>query len=118
MYLAMGWGAVLCYFEVARRLSHRNLLPVVVGGVLYSLGAVINLLHQPVLWPGVFQAHELFHIFVVAGSLAHYWFMLTVIAPYVGDSEAAFPGRAAIDVPLCRVSTGRPHGGMTRLESS
>ena len=78
MYLAMGWGAVLCYFEVARRVSHRNLLPIVVGGVLYSSGAVINLLHQPVLWPGVFQAHELFHIFVVAGSLAHYWFMLTV----------------------------------------
>jgi hemolysin III len=91
MYLAMGWGAVLCYFEVARRVSHRNLLPIVVGGVLYSLGAVINLLHQPVLWPGVFQAHELFHIFVVAGSLAHYWFMLTVIAPYVGDSEVTSP---------------------------
>ena len=72
-------------------LSHRNLLPIVVGGVLYSLGAVINLLHQPVLWPGVFQAHELFHIFVVAGSLAHYWFMLTVIAPYVGESEATSP---------------------------
>jgi hemolysin III len=87
LYLAMGWGAVFCYFEVARRLSHRTLFPIVAGGMLYSLGAVLNLLRQPVLWPGVFQAHELFHLFVVAGSLAHYWFMLSVIAPFVHDSE-------------------------------
>ncbi len=54
LYLLMGWGSVFCYVEVARRLSHRALLPIVAGGVFYSLGAFINLLHQPVLWPGVF----------------------------------------------------------------
>ena len=54
-YLGMGWGALFCYFEVARRLSHRALIPIVAGGVLYSLGAIFNLLRGPVLWPGVFQ---------------------------------------------------------------
>ncbi len=54
-YLGMGWGALFCYFEVARRLSHRALIPIVAGGVLYSLGAIFNLLHGPVLWPGVFR---------------------------------------------------------------
>ena len=57
-YLGMGWGALFCYFEVARRLSHRAMIPIVAGGVLYSLGAIFNLLHEPVLWPGVFQAHR------------------------------------------------------------
>jgi hemolysin III len=87
LYLMMGWGSVFCYVEVARRLSHRALSPVVVGGVLYSVGALINLLGQPVLWPGVFGAHELFHLLVVAGSLAHFWFVLTVVAPYAYEPE-------------------------------
>ena len=57
---------------------------VVAGGVFYSVGAVLNLLHRPALWPGVFSTHELFHLFVIAGSLAHYWFLLTVVVPFVG----------------------------------
>jgi hemolysin III len=81
VYLAMGWGAILCYFEIARTRSHRVVHSLLTGGVLYSVGAVLNLLHWPELWPGVFRAHELFHLFVMAGSLAHFWFMLTVVVP-------------------------------------
>jgi hemolysin III len=81
LYLGMGWGAVFCYYEIARTLSHREMAPIVLGGVLYSAGAVLNVLHWPVLWPGVFQHHELFHVFVMAGSLAHFGFMLDVVAP-------------------------------------
>jgi len=40
-------------------------------------------LHWPALWPGVFGAHELFHLFVLAGSLAHYLFILKVVVPFV-----------------------------------
>jgi hemolysin III len=81
LYLAMGWGAIFCYIELSRHLSHRTMLPVVLGGVLYSLGAVFNLLRTPVLWPGVFEAHELFHVFVVAASLCHFYFILKVVGP-------------------------------------
>ena len=69
LYLAMGWGAIFCYFEIARRLSHRPLRPILVGGILYTVGAVLNLAGWPVLWPGVCGAHEVFHLFVMAGSL-------------------------------------------------
>jgi hemolysin III len=82
LYLGMGWGVVACYSEVARVVSHRALLPIVAGGVSYSVGAVLNLLHWPVLIPGIFGAHELFHMFVLAGSLAHYRFILKVIVPF------------------------------------
>ncbi len=82
LYLAMGWGAVVCYFEVARDVTHRALLPVVGGGLSYSVGAVLNLLHWPVFYPGFFEAHELFHMFVLAGSLAHYIFILKVAVPF------------------------------------
>ncbi len=82
LYLGMGWGVVACYSEIAKVVSHRALLPIVLGGLSYSVGAVLNLLHWPVLYPGVFGSHELFHIFVLAGSAAHYQFILKVVAPF------------------------------------
>jgi hemolysin III len=82
LYLSLGWGAVFCYFEIARVVSHRALIPVVAGGLSYSVGAVLNLLQWPTLMPGIFGTHELFHVFVLAGSLAHYFFVLRVIVPF------------------------------------
>jgi hemolysin III len=87
LYLGMGWVAVFCYLEIARRLSHRALLPVVIGGVLYSVGAVFNLARFPVIWPGVFQSHELFHVLVVAASLCHFYFILTVAGATVLEMD-------------------------------
>ena len=73
--------------RVASRLAardHRRLF--------YSVGAVLNLLHWPPLWPEFFGTHELFHLFVIAGSLAHYWFILTIVVPFRLGSG---PGRLA-----------------------
>jgi hemolysin III len=81
LYMGMGWGIGLIYFELARVLSHRALRPILVGAAFYTVGAVLNVLGHPVLWPGVFESHELFHVLVLAGSAAHYWFVLTVVAP-------------------------------------
>jgi hemolysin III len=82
LYLAMGWGVVVCYAKVAGVVSHRAMVPLIVGGLAYSVGAVLNLTGWPPLWPGVFGNHALFHLFVVAGSLAHYWFILKVVVPF------------------------------------
>jgi hemolysin III len=82
LYLGMGWGVLACYSQIAQAVSHRALLPIVVGGLSYSVGAVLNLLHWPVLYPGFFGAHELFHVFVLVGSLAHYRFILKVVVPF------------------------------------
>jgi hemolysin III len=82
LYLAMGWGAVFCYFELARAISHRALVPLVLGGVFYSIGALVNLLKWPVLWPYVIGAHELFHMLVMAGSLTHFGFMVQWVVPF------------------------------------
>jgi hemolysin III len=81
VYLTMGWGALLCYFELARGYSHKPLLPLPIGGIFYSIGALINLAHWPVFWPGHFGSHELFHFFVIAGSACHTFFMLKVVVP-------------------------------------
>ena len=94
LYLAMGWGVLACYSEIAQVVSHRALLPIVVGGLSYSVGAVLNLLHWPVLFPGVFGAHEVFHLFVLAGSLAHYRFILKVVVPFRWRLRGSPSGRS------------------------
>jgi hemolysin III len=86
IYLGMGWGILFCYYEIVKMVSHRALLPVVVGGLSYSVGAVLNLLLWPALWPGIFGPHELFHLFVLIGSLAHYLFVLNVVVPFVREA--------------------------------
>lgn len=94
-YLLMGWGSILCYFELARLLSHGALRSLVLGGVLYSIGALVNLTHWPDFAPGVFGSHELMHLFVMGGSLAHFWFMLTQVVPYERRPEVEFVPAAA-----------------------
>ena len=84
VYLVMGWGVVVCYARIVRVVSHRAMLPVVAGGIFYSVGAVLNVFHWPALWPGTFGAHELFHLFVMAGSLCHFGFILKVVVPFEG----------------------------------
>jgi hemolysin III len=79
-YVGLGWGAAIGYIELSRVRTQRVMFPLLLGGILYTVGAIINLANWPVLLPGVFGAHELFHLFVMAGSLAHFCFMHDAIA--------------------------------------
>ncbi|MFN4258864.1 MAG: PAQR family membrane homeostasis protein TrhA [Gemmataceae bacterium] len=81
-YMWMGWVLVSCYLELARAVTHRAMSLILVGGLFYSVGATLNLAGWPVLWPGVFGPHEIFHLFVMAGSFTHFWFMFKYIVPF------------------------------------
>jgi hemolysin III len=82
LYLVMGWSVVFCYCSFVRVLSHRALVTIPLGGLFYSVGAVGNMLNWPTLWPGVFSAHEVWHLFVMAGSLSHWWFIYRRVVPF------------------------------------
>jgi hemolysin III len=82
MYLGLGWGLGSCFPQLLRVMPGRILRPIPIGGALYSVGALIFIFRWPNFWPGVFGSHEVFHLFVMAGSAAHYWFILTRVAPY------------------------------------
>jgi hemolysin III len=94
IYLTMGWGSLFCYRELARTYSHRTLLPLPLGGIFYSIGAMINLAKWPVLSPGFFASHELFHLFVIAGSACHVCFMMQVVIPAPWPATRAVPVRS------------------------
>lgn len=80
-----GWLGVLFLAPLAHRLPWMALQLTVVGGLLYTVGMVCLVTERPRLWPRVFSYHEVFHVFVVAGSAAHYAMTLWYVAPFTGS---------------------------------
>lgn len=72
VYVVAGWMALLDLPTYADRLTAIEMMLVVGGGVAYTLGAVVYATKRPDPWPAVFGFHELFHVCVVIGALAHW----------------------------------------------
>ncbi|MFN8534130.1 MAG: hemolysin III family protein [Dehalococcoidia bacterium] len=70
LYLALGWFAVTTAPSLAAALSPPLVGLIVAGGVFYSIGAVIYARKRPDPLPRWFGYHEVFHVFVIAGSTA------------------------------------------------
>ena len=81
LYLGMGWIAVIAAPALFLAIPPGGMTWVLGGGLLYTVGALIYGLKRPNLMPGVFGFHELWHLFVVAGSACHFWAVLHYIAP-------------------------------------
>lgn len=73
LYLGMGWMGVLLFPALYERLPLAFLGWIVMGGLAYSLGAVIYGLKKPNPIPGWFGHHEIWHLFVLAGTFSHFW---------------------------------------------
>ncbi|HEU5082330.1 MAG TPA: hemolysin III family protein [Acidimicrobiales bacterium] len=71
VYVAVGWVAALDLDALTGALTAGELVLVVAGGVLYTLGAVVYALHAPNPWPRTFGYHEVFHALVVLAAAAH-----------------------------------------------
>jgi hemolysin III len=70
LYVGMGWVAVLALPAFLRVLPWTAVLTIVLGGVLYTIGALIYALRRPNPFPRVLGFHELFHLCVIMGSAA------------------------------------------------
>ncbi|WP_125133357.1 hemolysin III family protein [Microbacterium sp. 10M-3C3] len=71
LYLALGWAAVMYIVDLFQANAAMMVL-VVVGGVLYTVGAVVYALKRPNPWPGHFGFHEIFHVCTVLAFLCHW----------------------------------------------
>ena len=71
LYLGMGWLAVAFLPQLARNLPAAALFWLAAGGVMYSIGAVVYGTKRWNPRPGVFGFHEIWHLFVLAGTAAH-----------------------------------------------
>lgn len=80
LYLGMGWIGVLLARPLISAASPGFFLWLLTGGIAYSLGAFIYANKWPRRGAKVFGPHEIWHLFVMAGSFAHYWAILTYVA--------------------------------------
>jgi len=72
LYVVIGWVAVFFIPELIDGAGIVAFVLIVIGGVLYSIGAVVYGMKRPDLAPGVFGFHELFHALTVAAFVCHY----------------------------------------------
>jgi hemolysin III len=80
LYLGLGWMSVLVLPELARALGPVLLCFAVLGGVLYTVGAVVLMRRRPDPSPRVFGYHEVWHACTVAAGACHYtliWLLAT-----------------------------------------
>ena len=78
-YVMLGWLGLIPAPELATRLAAAPLALLVLGGVLYTIAGLIYAVGKPNPFPRVFGHLEVFHLFVIAGSVLHY----VTIAVYV-----------------------------------
>jgi hemolysin III len=78
IYLAMGWLVVGASGQLLSALPAWVLTWLIIGGIIYTLGAVIYITKIFNFKPGVFGFHEVWHIFVLLAAAAHYVAVLGV----------------------------------------
>lgn len=72
IFLVMGWLVVLPINQILDSMSTAQVSLLFTGGVAFSFGALFYAIKRPVLFPGIFSFHELFHVMVLIGASCHY----------------------------------------------
>lgn len=76
IYLAMGWTSIVAIYPIVKNVPSGGVVWLAAGGLFYTVGAVVYAIKRPDPWPNVFGFHEIWHIFVLAGSFCHFMVML------------------------------------------
>jgi len=68
LYVAMGWVAIVAIGPLVARMPARGIAWLIAGGLSYTLGAIVFLLDNRVRY-----AHFVWHLFVLGGSVCHFF---------------------------------------------
>ena len=82
LYIAMGWSCLSVLVQLFSLLPLHAFLWLLAGGLIYTAGGIIYALRLPLFDARhpMFGLHEIFHLFVMAGSLCHFVFMFCYLA--------------------------------------
>jgi hypothetical protein len=75
LFLGLGWVGALSGYHFRRAFGDPSLRDLTAGGVLYSIGAIVDFANWPVLIPGFVGPHEIFHFFIIAAAASHWRFV-------------------------------------------
>lgn len=74
-YVLMGWLIILAWNPLVTTLSSEGLSLLIVGGVLYTIGAIFY------VWRAFPYHHAVWHLFVLGGSIAHFFAIFLYVLP-------------------------------------
>lgn len=82
IYIAMGWVCIFAFGKIVSALPAEAFGWLLAGGIIYTVGGVIYALKLPIFNSRHknFGSHEIFHLFVMGGSLCHYIMMYAFVA--------------------------------------
>ena len=82
IYIAMGWVCLGVFGTLWNVLPHAAFGWLLAGGIIYTIGGVIYALKLPIFYGKhkFFGSHEIFHLFVMGGSICHFIFMYLYVA--------------------------------------
>lgn len=81
LYVFMGWLAVIPFFQLIHTLPLQAIILMVAGGLAYSMGALIYATKIFNFFPNKFGFHEIFHLFVSAGTILHFIMISVYVLP-------------------------------------
>jgi hemolysin III len=90
LYLVLGWAAIMYIVDLFQANATMMVL-VIIGGLLYTAGAVVYAIKRPNPWPGHFGFHEIFHVCTVLAFLCH-WTACLLIALEPLSPSLGLPG--------------------------
>ena len=81
LYIGMGWTCVLAFTQILNALSPAAFGWLLAGGIIYTIGGVIYALKLPIFnnRHKNFGSHEIFHLFVMGGSMCHFIVMYALV---------------------------------------
>ncbi|MBT2736295.1 PAQR family membrane homeostasis protein TrhA [Neobacillus sp. C211] len=75
LYVVMGWLIVFAWKPLVNNLSLEGMTYLAIGGALYTIGAIFY------VWRGFKYHHAVWHLFVLAASVAHFFCVLFYVLP-------------------------------------
>jgi len=86
LYLLMGWVSVIIFPNLWDQLPHMFSYWIAIGGLFYTIGAIIYGIKKPDPFPEVFGFHEIWHLFVLGGAFSHFWAIYKFLPGYIISS--------------------------------
>lgn len=90
-YIALGWLGLIPIRVLVRAIGGRYMLWIAAGGLLYTIGALIDLFGTQRLPTEILGAHEIFHVLTVGGTMCHATFVLRYLFPHARKQAGHSP---------------------------
>lgn len=75
LYVVMGWMIVFAWNPISEAIGQQGMNLLIIGGVLYTLGSIFY------IWRGFKYHHAIWHLFVIGGSILHFFCVLFYLLP-------------------------------------